>query len=270
MDKLSAKADYTPSSQELEHYDTYGFVIMRGFLTPDQAQTIKKIAESDDNMLQNAYEKEDASGLKSKVTLWYDPGEDVFGRLSCSQRLLQEMGAFLGGKAEFFHAKLMQKQPKQGGSWEWHQDYGYWYDDGFISDAMASCYVALDPARRDNGCLSVIPKSHKYGRIRHSNIGEQVGADLERVNYLKKELGQIYCEMEAGDALYFHANLLHSSAANLSDYSRWGLISSFFREDNISIIDDPRFHKKSIALINHDNIIDGASATRHDKDFLQQ
>lgn len=267
---MTNKADYTPNAQDIAHYNKNGFIIIRNFLTQDHARQIREIAASDKVMEKNAYEKEDASGLKSKVTLWYEPGEDIFGRLSCSQRLLQEMSAFLGGKAEFFHAKLMQKEPKQGGSWEWHQDYGYWYDDGFISDAMASCYIALDPARQDNGCLSVIPKSHKYGRIRHSNVGEQVGADIERVNYLKAQLGQIYCEMEAGDALYFHSNLLHSSAANLSDNSRWGLISSFFREDNISLINDPRFHKKTIALVDHDNIIDGATISQGDKDFLKQ
>ncbi len=262
--------DYQPNIKQINDFHELGFVIIRNFLPKEQAQEIKEIASYDDIMAQNAYEKEDASGLKSKVTLWYEPGDDVFGRLSCSQRLLQEMSFFLSGNAEFFHAKLMQKEPKQGGSWEWHQDYGYWYDDGFISDDMASCYVALDPATRDNGCLSVIPKSHKYGRIRHGGVGEQVGADMERVDLLKERLGQIYCEMEAGDALYFHSNLLHSSAANLSDHSRWGLISSFFRDDNISINHDPRFHKKLIVPIAHNDIIKGAVASQSGKDFLKQ
>lgn len=260
--------DYRPNKKQTNEFHELGFVIIRNFLPKEQAYKIKEIASHDDIMAINAYEKMDASGLKSKVTLWYEPGEDVFGRLSCSHRLLQEMGCFLGGNAEFFHAKLMQKEPKQGGSWEWHQDYGYWYDDGFMSDAMASCYVALDPAVKANGCLSVIPGSHRYGRIRHGGVGEQVGADIERVNFLKEKFGQIFCEMDAGDALYFHSNLLHSSGTNLSDHSRWGLISSFFRDDNISINPDPRFHKKPIATVAHHDIIKGAMSSQKDKDFL--
>ncbi len=31
-----------------------------------------------------------------------------------------------------FHSKLMQKEPRVGGAWEWHQDYGYWYKNEFL------------------------------------------------------------------------------------------------------------------------------------------
>ena len=107
--KLIDSIDYTPCPTDIEQYNKNGFIIIRNFLSQDQAQQIRAIAASDEIMAKNAYEKEDSYGLKSRVTLWYEPGEDVFGRLSCSDRLLQEMTAFLGGRAELFHAKLMQK-----------------------------------------------------------------------------------------------------------------------------------------------------------------
>jgi len=246
-----------------------GFAIVPQFLPAEQAKTLKNIAADDMVMADNSYEKLDAAGRKSKVTLWYEPGEDVFGRLSCSDRLTSEMSAFLGGDAYFFHAKLMQKEPQAGGAWEWHQDYGYWYDDGFLKDDMASCYVALDPAVKQNGCLMVIPGSHHYGRLRHGNVGEQVGAEISRVDVLKDKLGVVYCELEPGDAVYFHSNLLHSSNPNLSDKSRWGLISSFFRSDNESCINDSRFRRKSIAKITHASILDGARSSEKGKSFLR-
>jgi len=209
-------------------FQDQGYVILKDFLPASTAKTLKDIAAEDQVMANNAYERTDAAGRKSKVTLWYEPGDDVFGRLSCSDKMIASVGDCLGGGAEFFHAKLMQKEARSGGAWEWHQDYGYWYDDGFLRDDMASCYVALDPATKDNGCLMVMPGTHTYGRLRHLEVGEQTGADMARVEILQTRHETVYVELEPGDAVIFHANLLHSSNPNLSDNSRWGLISSFF------------------------------------------
>ena len=48
------------------------------------------------------------------------------------------------------------------------------------------------------------------GRINHNRSGEQAGADLERLKYAKEKFPLVYVEMEPGDALFFHCNLLHS------------------------------------------------------------
>jgi ectoine hydroxylase-related dioxygenase (phytanoyl-CoA dioxygenase family) len=42
-----------------------------------------------------------------------------------------------------------------------------------------------------------------------------------------KRLELVYCEMEPGTGLFFHSNLLHASAANLSDKSRWSIICCY-------------------------------------------
>lgn len=251
-----------------ETFADQGYVIVRGLVPASTALALKDIAAADQVMAANAYERADASGRKSKVTLWYDPGKDVFGRLSCSDKMIDLVGNCLGGAACFFHAKLMQKEAHSGGAWEWHQDYGYWYDDGFLTDDMASCYVALDPAVRENGCLMVMPGTHKYGRIRHGTVGEQVGAEKDRVAALQARHDTVYVELEPGDAVIFHSNLLHSSNPNLSDQSRWGLISSFFREDNESVLDDTRFRKKVITPVPHAEILSGAHASEPTKTFL--
>ncbi len=251
-----------------ETFVDQGYVILRGFVPSETAKALKDIAADDKVMAANAYARTDAAGRQSKVTLWYEPGDDVFGRLSCSDKMIGAVGACLGGEAAFFHAKLMQKEARSGGAWEWHQDYGYWYDDGFLSADMASCYVALDPATRENGCLMVMPETHRYGRLRHVAVGEQTGADMARVEALQSRHETVYVELDPGDAVIFHSNLLHSSNPNLSQTSRWGLISSFFRGDNESVLDDPRFRKKAIEPVPHDEIMAGAKGSDPGKVFL--
>jgi ectoine hydroxylase len=73
------------------------------------------------------------------------------------------------------------KDAKTGGAWAWHQDDGYWYQNGVLSPDLCSASIAVDPATRENGCLQVIEGSHLLGRVDHVLTGEQAGANKERV-----------------------------------------------------------------------------------------
>ena len=75
------------------------------------------------------------------------------------------------------------------------------------------------------------------GRINHNFVGEQTGADLERVELAKKRFELEYCEMAPGTGLFFHGNLLHRSDANLSDKPRWGLIHCYNTKTNDPLIE---------------------------------
>jgi hypothetical protein len=55
---------------------------------------------------------------------------------------------------------------------------------------------------------------------------------MERVEEAKKRLGLIHVTMDPGDALFFHSNLLHASAANQSDHSRWAMICCYNAKSN--------------------------------------
>src|SRR5437660_6343016 len=101
---------------------------------------------------------------------------------------------------------------------------GLWvlYKNQFMfPDQLISVIVALTHANKENGCLQVLRGSHKLGRLNHGFAGEQVGADMVMVNNALKTMELIYCELEPGDALFFHSNILHSSEATLSDYPLW-------------------------------------------------
>ena len=133
----------------------------------------------------------------------------------------------LGGEVYHYHSKMIMKDAKVGGAWAWHQDYGYWYQNGVLFPDLTSAFIAVDPATKENGCMQVIPQSHKLGRIDHVLTGDQAGADLDRVNEILKRLPLVYVEMDPGDTLFFHANLLHRSDQNHSDKPRWSMICCY-------------------------------------------
>ena len=124
------------------------------------------------------------------------------------------------------------KEARVGGAWEWHQDYGYWYGYGCLFPQMASCYISIDRATRENGCLQVLPGSHHLGRLEHGNVGGQTGADPERLPAILARFDTLFVEMEPGDGLFFHSNLLHRSDQNCSDQPRWSLICCYNARSN--------------------------------------
>ena len=131
-----------------------------------------------------------------------------------------------------YHSKMIMKDARVGGAWAWHQDYGYWYPNGVLTPNLVSAFIAVDRATRENGCLQVIRGSHLCGRIHHQLTGDQAGADPERVEQILQRYELVHVEMNPGDVLYFHSNLLHRSDRNDSENPRWSMICCYNSRSN--------------------------------------
>lgn len=224
------------TAAQISAYHTHGYVIVPDYLSEAEVRRLQDIAFADGLMRKHAFDLNDQTGKKTKLTLWYVPGNDAYGLLTRSRRMVDTANSLMEGETPVchFHSKLMQKEPRVGGAWEWHQDYGYWYKNEFLlPDQMVSMMVAITNANKANGCLQVIRGSHKMGRIEHGFSGEQVGASQHYVDLALKTMELVYVELKAGDCLIFHPNLLHRSEANLSDQARWSLISVYNRAGNV-------------------------------------
>lgn len=227
---------FTLSNSQVQSFNDEGFVIVRNFLNTEESSRLLEVALNDDVVNKNSYDLDDQTGKKTRLALWYVPGEDIYGLLTKSERMVLSADKLLAGNAPVchYHSKLMQKEPRVGGAWEWHQDYGYWYLNDFLfPDQMVSVMIAITRATKENGCLQIIKGSHHMGRVEHGTAGEQVGASQRHVDLALKTMELQYVELEPGDALFFHSNLLHRSEANLSDQSRWSLISCYNRQSNV-------------------------------------
>lgn len=161
------------------------------------------------------------------MTLRNELHDDLYSACVRSERMAGTMEILLGGEVYHYHHKMNMKEPFVGGAWEWHQDYGYWYNNGCLFPYMGSVMIAVDAATQENGCLQVIRGSHHMGRIDHGLTGEQTGADMERVVKALERMELVYVEMEPGDSLFFHCNLLHRSDQNCSPNPRWVLICCY-------------------------------------------
>src|SRR5580698_4827082 len=208
-------------------YAEDGYILIRGMLTPEESGLLGKAAREDRVLDQHSYGKADGEGGKVRLSLWNHPTDTIYGMIARSESLVSCAEKLLDGEVYHYHSKMIMKDARVGGSWAWHQDYGYWYQNGVLFPLLTSAFIAVDPATRENGCMQVIKGSHNLGRIDHVLTGEQAGADLARVEEALKVLPLVYVEMSPGDILYFHANLLHRSDQNRSDNPRWSMICCY-------------------------------------------
>src|SRR5580698_6237572 len=244
--------DFHLTPQQIANYHRDGYLIVADFLSPEEIDKLYHIATGDKVLRNHAFDLNDQTGKKTKLTLWYNPGDDAYGLLTRSKRIIDGVDLLLDGDTPVchFHSKLMQKEPRVGGAWEWHQDYGYWYKNEFLfPDQMISVMVAITAATKENGCLQVIGGSHKMGRIEHGFAGDQVGAAQHYVDLALSVMPLVYVELKPGDALFFHSNLLHRSAANLSDTARWSLISCYNRQANIGYNEPNGSHAVPVSVV---------------------
>ncbi|MGY8750071.1 MAG: phytanoyl-CoA dioxygenase family protein [Pirellulales bacterium] len=230
---------FAVTPQQLRQFNEDGYLVVPNLLDERETDLLMKVAKSDRASLEGAYAKKDASGGESMLVVHNELDHSPYAAIVRSERIVLAMQSLLDDEVYHYHHKMMLKEPLIGGAWEWHQDYGYWYDNGCLYPDMASCLVAVDRATQENGCLQVVRGSHKLGRLEHGQTGGQTGANLERVSAVLQRLELVYCELSPGDAVIFHGNTLHRSDQNKSQNSRWSLICCYNTRHN-----DPYFESK--------------------------
>lgn len=225
----------------LSTFQRKGYVRINGLFDSEEIDLLYKISKADRALEQESYGRRDASGQTTRLALRNDLDDNtIYTAIVRSERVAGTMEILLQDEVYHYHHKVMLKEPRVGGAWEWHQDYGYWYENGCLFPDMASCLIAIDPATQENGCLQILEGSHHLGRINHGKTGEQAGADMQRVEAAMDRFPLVYCEMGPGDALFFHGNLLHCSAQNTSDKPRWSLICCYNTKHNDPFIQGGR------------------------------
>jgi phytanoyl-CoA hydroxylase len=138
----------------------------------------------------------------------------------------------------------MTKFPGYSSATLWHQDNRYW---SFARQDLISAWLALGSENKKNGCLKLIPGTHKMaideGRF---DAKKFLRPDLAVNRELIEQA--IDVELEAGDLLLFHSRLFHAAGRNESDRVKMSLVFTYHGTDNVPIMDTRSARYPSIAL----------------------
>jgi ectoine hydroxylase-related dioxygenase (phytanoyl-CoA dioxygenase family) len=146
--------------------------------------------------------------------------EDLFRQLARREDITQLIGGLLGRDVDVFNSQYIFKNT---GAWgqPWHQDALYFDFDRFPQVGM---WLATSPSTLENGCLYVVPGSHREPIHEHLP-DRRPGANL---GYLEVRDYNFSAEtpllMEPGDVLLFHSFLMHRSVDNTSTGRRTAVV----------------------------------------------
>jgi hypothetical protein len=150
-------------------------------------------------------------------------GTDItFIEMAREPDLVVVLEQIIGPDIALWTAGMFGKPAGDGKATPWHQDGEYWPIRPLKTTTV---WVALDASTRGNGCLRVIPGSHKYGRLfgHHENLGENLTLHQE-INYAEfDETTAVDIKLEAGQVSIHDVYLIHGSAPNQSDKRRAGM-----------------------------------------------
>ena len=241
--------------EQRQAYERDGYILIPGLFDKEEIGYLRTAMDTDEQIRSHFYDRKDEIGAPTKMALWNHPGDSAYGLAARSNRVVDTMEDILSGEVFHYHSKLNAKDAYEGGAWEWHQDYGYWYANGCLFPLMASVMIALDDTTKGNGCLQVLKGSHAMGRIEHGELANgQVGSEEVRTTEATKRLETVYAEMKAGDGLLFHCNTLHRSDQNRSPNRRWTLICCYYAARNDPYLDHHHPHYTPIEKVSDDAV----------------
>ena len=90
-----------------------GYVIIRELFSPQEVDLLLKTYKKDKLIKESAINVDDNSGLNTKLTLWYNSGDDIYGAFSKSERVVDGLEMIFNDKPALYHTKFMQKEPKK-------------------------------------------------------------------------------------------------------------------------------------------------------------
>lgn len=137
----------------------------------------------------------------------------------------------------FWHDQLFCKPARHGGVVAWHQDYSYWTCTKPMQHL--TCWVGLDDATTENGCLYYVPGSHCWGLLDRPALAGDMNGLMEFLSEDQKaQFKPIPIELKKGYATFHHPLLVHGSYENKSDRSRRAFVLNVFKDGTQSDIDD--------------------------------
>ena len=216
------------NDSQIQDYERDGFIILRDFFDAHEVAPLLDAYRKDPSVNGTMYGMVDEQGLPHPICIWTELGDDIIGMIPRIARMVDATEALLGEPCYHWHSKMTVKPPGCDAHVDWHQDFASWYDDGVPFPRLLTIGIAVEPATNANGCLQLVPGSHKISRMDHNDIR----SFRSRIRHAQETLGLAYCEMNTGDAVLFHCNTLHGSAGNTTDTSRLMLFASYNAASN--------------------------------------
>ena len=243
------------SKEQIDSFNENGFLLIRDFYDKKKCDAIKEIAKVhlkyEIKPIETEYEyigieKEEYKKSIRRLRGVYDR-DILFKEWMQYPEIKPILEQLLGERAVLItahHNSIMTKMPKTSTQTCWHRDSRYWSYD---KDNLLSVWLALDKENAENGVLEFIPKSHKM-KFKEEQFDDKSFFRSDLPENKKIIATKVSFELNKGDIILFHSELLHRANANSSNKPKISLVYTV-KGESIKAIENSRSAKfKEIPL----------------------
>jgi ectoine hydroxylase-related dioxygenase (phytanoyl-CoA dioxygenase family) len=243
------------SKDQVRQFGEDGYILGEQVLQPDEVATLcveteRTIRDRDNAAVRQPVSCRNLSANAAEpiwqiVNIWQS--SDAFERLVRHPAIAANVAALL--KAEelrLWHDQIQYKPAGAGGVNMWHQDWPYW---GVLSaPEQVTAWIALDDADEENGCMSMVPGSHRWGN--NIEFLHTLGQDFSAMprEFEGRKLEVRLCPVKAGHVHYHHGLTWHGSDRNRSNRKRRAIALHLMSEKTRFVASGMHIMKRSVEV----------------------
>ncbi|MBY0572096.1 MAG: phytanoyl-CoA dioxygenase family protein [Undibacterium sp.] len=232
------------SSQQIAQFEQDGFLVLPAFSDADYCQQVIDFAQQElqrdqapieyeaDTRYPGAPISRDADGGRTARRLLQAYARShLIADWAASKELVDKLVQILGAGlrlSQAHHNCIMSKQPRFSSLTGWHRDSRYWH---FQRPELVTAWLALRDESLANGCLMVLPGSHRW----HIDAEQLDSAQFLRAdNSVNQNLlaGAQTLPLKQGDVLLFSSNLFHAAGCNQTEQTKFSMVFTYRAADN--------------------------------------
>jgi ectoine hydroxylase-related dioxygenase (phytanoyl-CoA dioxygenase family) len=240
---------YRLSREQLDFFDRHGYLSGVRILSDEQVEVLR--GELQDLVAADGPAKELFYEYNSNESV--DPSRVLFHALGAWRiaagfhdilwhpAFTVPASQLLAGAVRLWHDQLFCKPARHGGVVAWHQDYSYWTRTRPM--AHLTCWIGLDDATRENGCLQYIPGSHRWQLLPVTGLaGDMDAIQTVLSDEQKAQFKPVAVELKKGECAFHHPLMVHGSYENSTDGPRRATVINVFRDGVLSESNDELLH----------------------------
>ena len=207
------------TAQQISFYHENGYLVLEDVLSADELAELRRVTDEFVERSRSVSHHNDVYDLEAnhsserpRLRRIKNPiaQHEVYDQALRHQGILDRVEQLIGPGVRRNNTKLNMKEPAHGSAVEWHQDWAFY---PHTNDDVLAVGVCLDDMTEENGCMLMVPGSHKGELYSHHENGVFVGA-VSEPDFEPGETAK--CLVKAGGITIHHARTLHASTPNHS------------------------------------------------------
>ena len=201
-------------------YERNGVIVIEKLFSLKEVNHLKKKINSYIKNNSRKLKGKEVNYIKKKVNSIHKFKDSFFRKFSSQKKIFDIGKNLLKNSPKFRKCEYFAKPKKIGLASPFHQDNYYW---NLKNGKGLTMWIAIDKSYKNNGTVKYLIKSHKSGLVEHeASFAPGSSQKVKNINKYTKKFKTKKFNLNIGDCLVHHSEIIHGSDRNKSKYSRRG------------------------------------------------